>query len=83
MRLKLLILSLLPTFAIADPREELAAATRAEAPPEHHEAIDFLIAHMPESDVKKLKPEYLRENVGQGGANADFPERRGSLRDSG
>lgn len=74
MRLTTLLLCLLPALALANPRQDLTEATLAGAPEAHREAIEFLIAHMPDSDVAGLKPDYLRENVALAfKARAEFP----------
>lgn len=74
MRLITLLGLLLPAIALADPRSELLDATLAGAPPDQHEAIRFLIGHMPERDVKTLQPAYLRKNVALAQrARAEFP----------
>jgi hypothetical protein len=74
MRLITLLGLLLPAVALADPRSELLDATLAGAPPEQHESIRFLVAHMPERDVAALKPDFLRENIALAHrARAEFP----------
>lgn len=74
MRLIALLLCLFPALALADFRESLIAETKEGAPAAHHEAIDFLITHMPETDVAALKPEFLRENVALAfSAREEFP----------
>ncbi len=50
-------------LAAADPRADLKTATLDGAPEAQHAAISFLIDHMPDRDVAKLKPERLRANV--------------------
>lgn len=59
----LAFLAALTTLAAASPRAELKAAALSGAPEEQHDAIAFLIDHMPARDVAALKPEFLRRNV--------------------
>jgi hypothetical protein len=66
------VLDLLPPEARSVVAEQLAKAgdngpelcnAIAQAPPEQREAVGFLIANMPESDLKKLGKDYLLSNV--------------------
>ncbi len=65
-------LDLLPPEARSVVAEQLAKAgdnaqslgdAIAQAPPEHREAVAFLVANMPESDLKTLGKDYLLSNV--------------------
>jgi len=70
----LILLAALAATALADPRADLKTATLAGAPGEQHQAIAFLIDHMPERDVATLKPGFLRENVALAyQARTEFP----------
>jgi hypothetical protein len=74
MRLTLPLVCLFPALALASPRQDLTTATLEGAPETHREAIEFLITHMPDSDVATLKPDYLRENVALAfKARSEFP----------
>ncbi len=66
------VLDLLPVEARSLVAEKLAKAGEnasnlskaiAEAPAAHREAVAFLIAHMPESDLKTLGKDFLLNNV--------------------
>lgn len=72
--LRLCGLAALATTALADPRADLKTATQATVPPDHQAAIAFLIDHMPDRDVSRLTPAYLRQNVALAyQARGEFP----------
>lgn len=58
-----MLCGLMVGVVLADPRADFKVAALEGVPEGQRAAVEFLVDHMPERDVERLAPAYVRENV--------------------